>query len=325
MSVTEKVNEELPDGEALAGFAAGALGGGARARRRQQANAVAAPAKTPEAEPTSTPEPEPADKPTPPPAPPTATTQEPDRDAAAAARLATTPTPSEPVPVEPEPTSEPAVGEGEATVPRQSAVPDRTADTEPESEPADTKPEPTVTTAVEVRPASVAVTRTSPAPPRLQGGVVHVQVPDLGPSGARPTQCTVMLSHNVRDRFARYQLEKKMAGEKEPANALVVRRAFLSAKRNNLFGEILAEMYHRANAVDEEDYDEDGLLGEVVGRRPVRGRLRESGQQSFRPSEQELATYDAFSTAYGFLDRSAFMEGLLDRFLPQLPAAGRRR
>jgi hypothetical protein len=150
-------------------------------------------------------------------------------------------------------------------------------------------------------------------------------VPDLGPAGARSTQCTVMVSQNIRDRFAHYQLQKKIQGQKEPSNALVIRRAFLHARRNNLFGKILADVYHRANAVDEEDYDEDGLLGEVIGRRTVRGRLRDSGQQSFRPSQQELATYDAFATAYGFPDRSAFMEGLLDEFLPQLPTSGRRR
>ncbi|MDX3202806.1 hypothetical protein [Streptomyces scabiei] len=321
MSTTEKVNEELPDGEALAGFAAGALGGGARARRKQQSGSASAPpkapaseaAKPPEAAPALAPEPPAADEPAPASAPPAATAEEPAR------------APRAVPPSEPEPTREP-VGGGASTVPHQSAAPAPSVDAEPEAAPAETQPEPASTTAaVEVRAVPVAVARTSPLPPGLQGGVIQVQVPDLGPSGARATQCTVMISQNVRDRFARYQLEKKIAGEKEPSNALVVRRAFLAAKRNNLFGAILTDMYQRANAVDEEDYDEDGLLGEVVGRRTVRGRLRDSGQQSFRPSEQELATYDAFSTAYGFPDRSAFMEGLLDNFLPQLPAAGRRR
>jgi hypothetical protein len=224
-----------------------------------------------------------------------------------------------------------AAGEEKATVPGPTASPDITAaDTtaveETAEEPVVEEQQPSAATAeVEVRAVTVPVTPT-PLPPALQGGgVIEVRVPDLGPGGRRGTQCTVMVSNNVRDRFARYQLEKKMAGEAEPSNAMVVRRAFLNAKRNNLFGEIFRDMYHRVTAVDEEDYDEDGLLGEVVGRRTVRGRVRDSGQQSFRPSMQELATYDAFSTGYGFPDRSAFIEGLLDKFLPQLPAPGRRR
>jgi hypothetical protein len=134
-----------------------------------------------------------------------------------------------------------------------------------------------------------------------------------------------MVSQNVRDRFAYYQLSKKMAGDKEPSNALVVRRAFLHAKRGDLFAKLLTDVYQQQNAVDDEDYDEDGMLGEVVGRRAVRGRLKDSGQQSFRPSEQELATYDAYSQAYGFPSRSDFLTAVLDEFLPQLPASGRRR
>jgi len=153
---------------------------------------------------------------------------------------------------------------------------------------------------------------------------VKVRIPNLGPAGARATQCTIMASQNVRERFAHYQLAKKMAGEKEPSNALVVRRAFLYCKRGSLFTKLLRDVYQQQNAVDDEDYDEDGFLGEVVGRRAVRGRLKDSGQQSFRPSEQELANYDAFTQAYGFPSRSDFLNAVLDEFLPQLPS-GRRK
>ncbi|MGR3875722.1 hypothetical protein ACUXZZ_45135 (plasmid) [Streptomyces graminifolii] len=183
----------------------------------------------------------------------------------------------------------------------------------------------TSTKELEVRAVTVPATLELLPPGLVEGGVVEVRVPDLGRAGTDPTQCTIMISSNVRDRFSHYQLEKKMAGEPEPANAMVVRRAFLHARRHQLFGEILRNWYHQTIAVDQEDYDEDGLLGEVVGRRSVRGRVRDSGQQSFRPSRQELATYDAFQTAYGFTDRSAFLEGVLDKFLPELPASRRRR
>lgn len=219
---------------------------------------------------------------------------------------------------------------GRTPVPNQTSPADDRSDDAPAVEddraPAAEEAESgTSTKELEVRALTVPAPLELLPPGLVKGGVVEVRVPDLGRTGTDPTQCTIMISSNVRDRFSHYQLEKKMAGEPEPANAMVVRRAFLHARRHQLFGEILKNWYHQATAVDQEDYDEDGLLGEVVGRRSVRGRVRDSGQQSFRPSKQELATYDAFQTAYGFTDRSAFLEGVLDKFLPELPASRRRR
>ncbi|MEV3996659.1 hypothetical protein AB0K62_13415 [Streptomyces halstedii] len=133
-----------------------------------------------------------------------------------------------------------------------------------------------------------------------------------------------MVSTSVRDRIAQYQLTKKMEAGKEPTNSVVVRRAFLHAKRGDLFRKLLSAVHHRQNPVEDEDYDDDGLLGEVVGRRAERGRMKDSQQQSFRPSYQELATYDAFSTAYGFPSRSDFLDACLDEFLPTMPSGGRR-
>jgi hypothetical protein len=154
--------------------------------------------------------------------------------------------------------------------------------------------------------------------------VAQVDVPNLGAPGSRATQCTIMVSTSVRDRIAHYQLTKKMETGKEPTNSVVVRRAFLHAKRGDLFQTLLSAIRHRQNPVDDEDYDDDGLLGEVLGRRVERGRMKDSQQQSFRPSYQELATYDAFSVAYGFPSRSDFLDACLDEFLPSLPASGRR-
>lgn len=303
-----EVNSTLPDDDALAAFANAALGNGRRRRRQQGASGdettvgstATSPATDdarPAAEPPAAVNAAPAaDEPAPAPAPPAVTAPAP-----------------EPTPPVPQP-----VGEGPADVPRQAPAPDA----EPEQAPAEEPP----AAEVAVRAVVVPVARTSPLPPGLQdGAVIEVRVPDLGPSGRRGTQCTVMIRQDVRERFARYQLEKKLQGDKEPSNSIVVRRAFLFAQRGNLFGEILRDVYHAANAVDEEDYDEGGLLGDVVGRRAIRGRVRNTGQQSFRPSEQELAAYDAFQVAYGFPDRSAFVDGILDRFLPPLPASGRRR
>jgi len=213
-------------------------------------------------------------------------------------------------------------GKRRPPVPHQTPPADDRSDDASATEEAESS---TPTKELEVRAVTVPATLELLPPGLVEGGVVEVRVTDLGRTGTDPTQCTIMISSNVRDRFSYYQLEKKMAGEPEPANAMVVRRAFLHARRHQLFGKILREWYHQTTAVDQEDYDEDGLLGEVVGRRSVRGRVRDSGQQSFRPSKQELATYDAFQTAYGFTDRSAFLEGVLDKFLPELPASKRRR
>lgn len=309
MSDTKKhVNSELPDGDALAAFANSALGSGRR-RRRTAAATEEAPAETTK-ETTSESDPAPQQE------------RQGSGQPSAEETPAAQPTPA-PAP-EPEPAPVVVAEEPKPTVPSPAPAPEQPATPErPKQETPPAAPE-TPSTEVEVRAVTVPVTRT-PVPPGLQGGTIEVQVPALGPTGARATQCTVMVSTAVRDRFAHYQLAKKMAGEKEPSNALVVRRAFLHAKRNNLFGKLLADVYHQQNQVDDEDYDEDGLLGDVVGRRTVRGRMKQTGQQSFRPSEQELATYDAYSQAYGFPSRSDFLDAVLDEFLPQLPASGRRR
>ncbi|WP_069765989.1 hypothetical protein [Streptomyces sp. LUP47B] len=309
MSDTKKhVNSELPDQDALAAFATSALGPGRRRRRAQAADSAAPASGAPAVDDAA---------------------QDPEKEAEQAAPDAATEAPTTPVAAakEPEPDPEPAA-RPEPSAPAPAATvptPTRAPDTEPTASPRVEEAAPAAPgREVDVRAVSVPSTRT-PVPPGLQGGPVEVRVPALGPAGVRATQCTVMVSNSVRDRFAHYQLAKKMAGEKEPSNALVVRRAFLYCKRKDLFVALLTDVYQQNNAVDEEDYDEDGMLGEVVDRRVVRGRLKDSGQQSFRPSEQELVTYDAYSQAYGFPSRSDFLGAVLDAFLPQLPAAGRRK
>lgn len=290
---TADVNSELPDQDALAAFANSALGTGRRRRRGQAADTTEA---------SSTPAAVPAE----------VTPKEKEKGPEQAVEEAT-------APAQPQP--EPPTAATAPTVPTPARAPEASEPAPPRAE------QPTAAapgSEVDVRPVSVPTTRT-PVPPGLQGGPVEVRIPSLGPVGARATQCTVMVTHNVRDRFAHYQLAKKMAGDKEPSNALVVRRAFLYCKRQDLFGKLLTDVYQQRSAVEDEDYDEDGMLGEVIGRRAVRGRLKESGQQSFRPSEQELVTYDAYSQAYGFPSRSDFLNAVLDEFLPQLPASGRRR
>lgn len=282
---TTKVNSELPDEEALGAFAASAFAAPRRGRRnKQQAGEPSSTEKTAE-EGKEAPAPQAAPAPS------------------AAPR-------EEPAAPSPQPASAPAP----QPAPQVASIP---APAIPETPAAATQAQ------LEVRPSPQPPAHT-PTPAVAPTAAGEVQIPNLGSSGSRATQCTIMVSTSVRDRIAQYQLTKKMEAGKEPTNSVVVRRAFLHAKRGDLFRKLLSAVHHRQNPVEDEDYDDDGLLGEVVGRRAERGRMKDSQQQSFRPSYQELATYDAFSTAYGFPSRSDFLDACLDEFLPAMPSGGRR-
>lgn len=303
-----KVNSELPDEDALGAFAASAFAGPRRRRDKQRGSSQGTSGTAAAGTTGGTPE----------------TPEIPPQELAPAAEPRTD-APHVPAPA---PAADVTAATAEPTAaPEAPALASKAKPTvaaEPVSTPA---PEPVKPpTEVAVRPAVTPVTHTpSPLAERAITPAGPVQVPDLGPGGSRATQCTIMVSANVRDRIAHYQLTKKMETGKEPTNSVVVRRAFLHTKRNDLFGALLTVLHHRQNPVEDEDYDDDGLLGQVVGRRAERGRMKDSQQQSFRPSYQELATYDAFCTAYGFPSRSDFLDACLDEFLPSLPASGRRR
>ena len=201
--------------------------------------------------------------------------------------------------------------------PQSSLAPQPPAVPAPSPEPA-----PVAEVAVPDAPPVPVAHRPQPLPRTPQPG--KVTIPDYGPMGTRPVQCTVMIARTVRDRLAAYQLAKKMETGKEPTNALVVRRAFLHARKNSLFGKLVRDLQLRQGTVDEEDFDEDGILGGVSGRKAERGRVKDNVQQSFRPSTQELAAYDAFAEAYDFPTRSEFLDALLDEFLPQQASSSRR-
>ncbi|MFI6645700.1 hypothetical protein [Streptomyces sp. NPDC050504] len=182
----------------------------------------------------------------------------------------------------------------------------------------------------EAGPSSVVRTVPAPVPaPAAAGGVaaeqpVVVRIPQLGAPGQDATQCTVMVDRTVRKRFARYQSAQQQATGHEPTNAVVVRRAMLQARKNDRFAALRQTVRLRQQPLQEEDHDAEGLFGEVPERRTERGAVKDSAQQSFRPSRQELAVYDAYSTAYGFPSRSDFLNAVLDAFLPELPAKDRR-
>lgn len=126
--------------------------------------------------------------------------------------------------------------------------------------------------APEASPAPAPVSQPEPVLPTVanQGShsavpavVVEVQVPQLGERGQEAYQCTIMVSSDVRRRFAHYQLTQKVTTGHEPTNAVVVRRAVLHAKKHDLFGSLREALRHRRQPVQEEDSDPDGLFGEV--------------------------------------------------------------
>lgn len=145
-----------------------------------------------------------------------------------------------------------------------------------------------------------------------------------GPSEQRSTQCTVNVSASVRDRFSAYQLAKKLDRGSEPTNAVVIRRAVLNARKNDLFAQMLEYVRHSQVPHDDEDDDPEGLFGDVQGRRAERGRTKDTRQLPFRPSYEELAVIDALAAGYHFANRSEFLDAALDAFLPQLPDKRRR-
>ena len=178
-----------------------------------------------------------------------------------------------------------------------------------------------------VVPAREVIVRTSPAPAAVHrdASPVIVEIPKLGPDGALPTQCVINVTTAVRDRFAQYQLVKKLETASEPTNAIVIRRAVLAARKADAFDRLARQVAARQQEpLDaEEDFDADGFLGEAIGRKAERGRVKDSQQQSFRPTRQELATYDAIVAAYRFPSRSDFLNEALDDFLPPLSSASR--
>ncbi|HEY5834944.1 hypothetical protein [Streptomyces sp.] len=172
------------------------------------------------------------------------------------------------------------------------------------------RPAPPPPAPVEPRPLRPLSVRSAPAPMAAD---------------QRAVQCTINVSASVRDRFAAYQLAQKVEAGAEPTNAVVVKRAVLRAYREDLWQQMREYVRHRQTPVFEEDDDPDGLFGEApAGRQTVRGRARDTVQQSFRPTLAELARYDEFAAQQGFANRSEFLDAALELFLPALSDKRRR-
>jgi hypothetical protein len=168
--------------------------------------------------------------------------------------------------------------------------------------------------------AEVAVRQVAdPQPAAVFRPLVPVAPPAAAAGDDRTTQCTINVSASVRDRFADFQLKKKLEVGNEPTNAVVVRWAVLHAHREGLWSQMREYVRHRQAPTFAEDDDPDGLFGDVpAGRQTVRGRARDTVQQTFRPSLAELARYDQLAAQYGFANRSEFLDAALEVYLPAL-------
>ncbi|MFH8736838.1 hypothetical protein [Streptomyces sp. NPDC017964] len=134
------------------------------------------------------------------------------------------------------------------------------------------------------------------------------------------TQAMAMVSDDVRRRFEHYQTLQRQQSGHEPTNAVVIRRAFVRARRDDCFSQLLDEERRRQKLfAQEDDSDADDLFGDVPSRKAARGRTKGRVQLSFRPSRRELAVYDGWAEAYRFDNRSDFLNAVLAHFLPDLP------
>ncbi|WP_433717252.1 hypothetical protein ACQP2U_43085 (plasmid) [Nocardia sp. CA-084685] len=157
---------------------------------------------------------------------------------------------------------------------------------------------------------------------KIANETITVNAPRLGPAGEDGTNALVNVDVEVRDRFEAYQDAVKQKTGSAPTNGVVVRRAFKHARKADSWLRLLEEELQRnrpqdAELDDDEDDDLAEILGDVNGRRAARGRVKNKAQQSFRPSKQELASFDAIWEAVGFPDRSGFINAMLHDFLPE--------
>ncbi|WP_158857941.1 hypothetical protein [Streptomyces sp. NRRL B-1347] len=169
------------------------------------------------------------------------------------------------------------------------------------------------------RTVAPVVPPASPAAPVGPHEVVVPHLPEMHTANS-PGQCTVMVHSEVRKRFLNYQTATKVQTGVEPTNAVVVKRAFLHAKKHDLWTSLREQVRHRQQPVSPEDDDPDGLFEEVPTRRVDRCGTKHGVQQSFRPTPRELTVYDTYASTYGFDNRSEFLDAVLDGFLPPLPA-----
>ncbi|MFD6465230.1 hypothetical protein [Streptomyces goshikiensis] len=121
----------------------------------------------------------------------------------------------------------------------------------------------------------------------------------------RFTQVTSLVDVTVVARFNAYQTAQKVKTGAEPANTVVVFTAINAAMKADKLGEL-----SRPPEGDPDDF----LSIQTPGRRTSRERRRVD-QLSWRPTYGQLAKIDEAWKDF-FKDRSAFINAVLDDFLP---------
>ncbi|MFI5864704.1 hypothetical protein [Streptomyces sp. NPDC051546] len=154
-------------------------------------------------------------------------------------------------------------------------------------------------------PQPRASTSEPAAPPR------HSDEPvDTSASDNRFTQVTSIVDVEVLERFNAYKLDQKIRGS-EPSNTVVVFQAINQAVAQSKLEEL--------SKVAVEGQEEAGgfLSIQAPGRRTSRERRR-TDQLSWRPTFANLEQIDDLWPTAGFKDRSHFVNGVLESFLPDL-------
>ena len=139
------------------------------------------------------------------------------------------------------------------------------------------------------------------------------ELPDI-PHGDLIRQATINVAAGVAERFRAYQ-RQQAAEAAAPSNAEVVFRA-LEACRGR-YAEVVASRRPQA--------EPGRLFGAPVAGRRVSSEARLSSQINYRPTYAEVAEIKRLAQQAEALSVSAFLDAVLDEFLPPLPGRPRGR
>lgn len=139
------------------------------------------------------------------------------------------------------------------------------------------------------------------------------ELPDV-PHGNLIRQATISVAAEVAERFREYQRQQAAEGP-VPSNAEVVFRA-LEACRDR-YADVVASRRPQP--------EPGRRFGAPVPGRRVTSEARLTSQVNYRPTYAEHAEIKRLQTEAGAPSVSAFLDAVLDEFLPQLPGRPRRR
>ena len=186
------------------------------------------------------------------------------------------------------------------------------------AQPADAAPAPALP--VFPPPAPAAAAAPAPAPPVFAEPRPQVQAPVSGDAAAGEgsedfiTQATIQVGASVATRFKAYQREEDHSTRIKPTNAEVIFRAL----------DELRGRYAQIVAARRPQLPEGRMFGRpVAGRRVAGTELR--SQINYRPTVGERAAIREIWQSAGAESESAFINALLDEFLPAAAPTGRAR